>query len=62
MTRQDDIFKKISESLLMDYTSVYYVNAVTNKYCWYSVNPDFHSLKLEPGGDDFFKNIIRAFF
>ena len=59
MTRQDDIFKKISESLLMDYTSVYYVNAVTNKYYWYSVNPDFHSLKLEPVGDDFFKNIIR---
>ena len=59
MTRQDDIFKKISESLLSDYSSVYYVNAVTNEYCWYSVNPSFHSLELEQGGDDFFKNIIR---
>ena len=59
MTRQDDIFKKISESLLTDYSSVYYVNAVTNKYCWYSFNPKFHSLELEQGGDDFFKNIIR---
>ncbi|MBO4680731.1 MAG: EAL domain-containing protein [Clostridiales bacterium] len=59
MTRQDDIFKKISESLLTDYSSVYYVNAVTNEYCWYSVNPAFHSLKLEQGGDDFFKNIIE---
>ena len=59
MTRQDDIFKKISEALLVDYSSVYYVNAVTNEYFWYSVNPEFHSLSLEQGGDDFFKNIIR---
>lgn len=59
MTRQDDIFKKIAESLLTDYSSVYYVNAVTNEYFWYSVNPEFHSLSLEQGGDDFFKNIIR---
>ena len=59
MPNQDEIFKKISEALLMDYSSVYYVNAVTNKYLWYSVNPEFHSLSLEQGGDDFFKNIIR---
>ena len=59
MTKQDDIFKKIAESLLGDYSSVYYVNAVTNEYYWYSVNPEFHSLSLEQGGDDFFKNIIR---
>ena len=59
MTRQDDIFKRIAESLLSDYSSVYYVNAVTNEYYWYSVNPEFHSLSLEQGGDDFFKNIIR---
>lgn len=57
MTRQDDVFKKIAESLLVDYTSVYYVNAVTNEYCWYAVNSEFHSLNLEPGGDDFFENI-----
>ena len=59
MTRQDDVFKRIAESLLSNYSSVYYVNAVTNEYYWYSVNPDFHSLNLEQGGDDFFKNIIR---
>ena len=57
MTKQDDVFKKIAESLLVDYTSVYYVNAVTNEYCWYAVNSEFHSLNLEPGGDDFFENI-----
>lgn len=59
MTKQDDIFKKIAESLLGDYSSVYYVNAHTNEYYWYSVNHEFHSLNLEQGGDDFFKNIIR---
>lgn len=59
MDKQDEIFKKIAESLLMDYSSVYYVNAVTNKYYWYSVNPEFHSLNLEQGGDDFFENIKR---
>ena len=59
MSIQDDVFKKISEALLVDYSSVYYVNAVTNEYYWYSVNPEFHSLSLEPVGDDFFKNIVR---
>ena len=59
MSKQDEIFRKIAESLLVDYSSVYYVNAVTNEYFWYSVNPEFHSLSLEQGGDDFFKNIIR---
>ena len=59
MTIQEKIFMKISEALLRDYTSVYYVNAVTNEYFWYSVDPRFHSLNLEQGGDDFFKNIIR---
>ena len=56
---QDAIFKKIAEALLVDYTSVYYVNAVTNEYYWYSVNPEFHSLRLEQGGEDFFKNLER---
>ncbi len=59
MDNQDSVFRKISEALLTDYSSVYYVNAVTNEYYWYSVNPEFHSLRLEQGGDDFFKNIIR---
>ena len=59
MAEQDQVFNKIAEALLVDYSSVYYVNAVTNEYFWYSVNPEFHSLSLEQGGDDFFKNIIR---
>ena len=59
MTIQDKIFIKIAEALLVDYSSVYYVNAVTNEYYWYSMNPEFHSLNLEQGGDDFFQNLIR---
>ena len=59
VTKQEKIFNRIAEALLMDYSSVYYVNAVTNEYYWYSVNPEFHSLNLEQGGDDFFRNIIR---
>ncbi len=59
MTTQEMIFNKIAEALLADYTSVYYVNIKTNAYYWYSTNPEFHSLKIEQGGDDFFKNIIR---
>ncbi|MBR6186268.1 MAG: EAL domain-containing protein [Clostridia bacterium] len=50
---------KIAEALLVDYSSVYYVNAVTNEYFWYSVDPGFHSLNLKQSGDDFFKNMHR---
>ncbi len=59
MTEKEKNFFKIAEALLVDYSSIYYVNAVTNEYYWYSVNAEFHSLQLEQGGDDFFKNIVR---
>ena len=59
MFSNDNVFYKIAEALLVDYSSVYYVNAITNEYQWYSVDPEFHSLHIEQGGEDFFKNIIR---
>ncbi|MCR4793794.1 MAG: EAL domain-containing protein [Ruminococcus sp.] len=59
MFSNDKIFNKIAEALLVDYSSVYYVNALTNEYQWYSVDPEFHSLHIEHGGEDFFKNIVR---
>lgn len=55
----DPIFNKIANALLVDYTSVYYVNAVTNEYQWYSTDDEFHSLHIEKGGKDFFKNLVR---
>ncbi len=59
MNDGSNVFFKIAEALLVDYTSVYYVNAVTNEYQWYSSDPEFHSLHIEQGGDDFFKNLVR---
>lgn len=59
MDENDVIFNKIAEALLVDYSSVYYVNAVTNEYKWYSINPEFHSLQIEKDGKDFFKNTSR---
>ena len=59
MVDNDTIFNKIAEALLIDYSSVYYVNAVTNKYKWYSINPEYHSLQIEQDGEDFFANMAR---
>lgn len=53
------VFKRIAEALLVEYTSVYYVDAITNEYQWYSSNPEFRSLKLEPIGKDFFANMTK---
>jgi hypothetical protein len=55
MTIQEKIFMKIAEALLVDYSSIYYVNAVTNAYYWYSVDPEFHSLNLDRGATTFSK-------
>ena len=46
MNSMDDkeIFVKIAEALLVDYSSIYYVNAVTKRYKWYSINSGFKSL------------------
>ena len=59
MTNNDSVFNKIAEALLIDYTSVYYVNAETNEYKWYSINSDFHSLKIQQDGENFFENMAR---
>lgn len=59
MISSEELYKRIAESLLVDYTSVYYIDAVTNEYFWFSVDPAFFSLRIEPKGDDFFVNIVR---
>ena len=60
MGHKDDIFVKIAEALLIDYTSLYYVNAVTGEYQRYSNDSEFHSLKLNQHGDNFFEYLISA--
>ena len=51
------IIEKIAAALLIDYSSVYYINAITNQYQWFSVDSKTHSLKSEEDGDDFFETI-----
>ena len=53
------VFSRIAEAMLIDYSSIYYVNAVTRRYKWFSINTGFKALKIEPEGDDFFKNVPR---
>ena len=57
----DKIFNKIVEALLVDYSSVYYVNAITNEYQWYSVDPKFHSFTRAIRGT-YFVFIIPFYF
>ncbi|MBR5165490.1 MAG: EAL domain-containing protein [Ruminococcus sp.] len=59
MFQKDEIISRIAEALLIDYTSVYYVNAVTNEYQWYSNDSEFHSLKIQQSGNDFFNDLLR---
>ena len=57
--KNNEIFSKIAEALMIDYSSVYYVNALTNEYYWYSADPEFRSLQIEQSGKDFFLNMKR---
>ncbi len=59
MEQSDAIFHRIAEALLFDYSNVYYVNAKTSKYIWYSINREQRTLRAEQGGDDFFADMAR---
>ena len=59
MITNKSAFLKIAEALLVEYTSVYYIDAKTNEYEWYSSDAEFQSLHIEQGGWDFFKNLKR---
>lgn len=58
MINSELIFNRISEALLCDYSSVYYIDTRTNEYLTYSLDPKFRSLKLGAGGKDFFKDAV----
>ncbi len=57
--KNDSIFDKIAQALLVDYSGVYYVNAITNEYRCYSSDRNFHSLRIMHNGDDFFKSVVK---
>lgn len=59
MADKELIFDRIANALLCDYTSVYYVNAVTNEYMWYSIDQNSFSLSAQQEGQDFFENVAR---
>lgn len=59
MAENHTTFNKVAEALLMDYSSIYYVNIRTNEYHWYSFDPEFHALSIEQQGEDFFVNMAR---
>ena len=58
MADQELIINKIAQSLLYDYSAVYYVNAVTNQYEWYSVDKSALKLVQQASGEDFFQDLI----
>lgn len=54
MIEKGELFGKIAESLVADYTRVYLLNTKTNEYCRYFIKKDSHFLNEEQKGDDFF--------
>ncbi|MBQ9384345.1 MAG: GGDEF domain-containing protein [Ruminiclostridium sp.] len=52
-------FDTIAEALLTDYSSVYYVDAVTNEYCQYLTDPENHTLRPGNTGSDFFGDMKK---
>lgn len=56
---ENAMFNKIIKALLTDYSSIYYVDARTGGYTWFSGNPEFNSLNIERNGEDFFANMKR---
>lgn len=57
MNENETILAKIAGALLADYSSIYYVNAQTGKYRWFSSDPEYRSLDIAKEGDDFFKSM-----
>ena len=51
---QMDINLKLSRTLANNYFTIYYVNLLTGKYIGYSSSDDYHKLKIEENGSDFF--------
>jgi diguanylate cyclase (GGDEF)-like protein len=51
------IYGRIADALLCDYSSVYYVNAITNEYVSYAMDPEFRSLITSSEGENFFEQL-----
>lgn len=58
MDDRKQITNRIIESLLVEYSAVYYIDAATGSYYLYCINPKYESLNIELTGDDFFANEV----
>ena len=50
---------RVATALLIDYTSVYYINAKTGYYECYSTNQGYQKLELQSSGEHFFEDCQR---
>ncbi len=58
MQDRNDVFDRISEALLTEYSNFYYVNAVTHNYYAYITDQAAHTIELEKKGEDFFSSVV----
>ena len=50
---------RVAMTLLIDYSSVYYIDLKTNRYECYSTNQGYKNLKIQSSGNDFFLDCQR---
>ncbi|MBQ9155433.1 MAG: diguanylate cyclase [Eubacterium sp.] len=50
----NSIIARVAMALLIDYSSVYYVDLKTNNYHCYTTNQGYKNLKIQESGEDFF--------
>ena len=55
----DTIIAHVAMALLIDYSSVYFVDLKTNHYRCYSTDQGYQNLKIQSSGDDFFVDCQR---
>ena len=48
---------RVASALLIDYTSVYYIDSKTGYYECYSTNQGYQKLELQSSGDNFFADV-----
>jgi len=55
----DSTIARVATALLIDYSSVYYIDLKTGRYECYSTNPGYQKLELHSSGEDFFRDCQR---
>lgn len=60
MINNEYVFKSIAEALLSEYLCVYFVNAKTNEYIFYSGESWYRSLHTGNGGKDFYADVAKV--